>query len=696
MQKRFHVALMASAMVSLVISAAHAQTPGEVKWLSVVTDKPALLFAPGDAVSVTVRIKAGAAKTMTWVAVDQKDRELQRGSAPVVVSADAATELTVDMGKPEEGFYVIRLTLWDGPRDTDRTSVPVAVFGPPPAATDESLKEPFFPVGVYDKYIINRDRVISNTYLHAICRTLRSAGLNCMTSGNTLLPPTVEQLDIAASWGIRAMIRTDMCTDPKALNHPNVLALMYGDEPKLENLEQYKKQYDLMKATYPEKNVLTCMVGDSIGARGGHDPSLVWNALQPTVRFVRYYPIRKGHYDLMHRRVVSGGLPASAVFQIIDSYADTPWWFASQTFGMIATDIRPETHWGNPTAAELSGLTHMALAHGAKGLLGWAFQTHWQQAGLDVPCLVKQDTLAPEDDKWQAWINVTAFATRFKSILLDAKRGNFEPVAERAELEVIPRQTSDGRRLIYVVNMDTRNVIESDMWIFAAHVLAIRDLVDDRDLSLTPGKWGRPTARVKLNPGEGRLYEVTMMTGPLAGDRVNLKELLPIMDHPIRPMGQDERDLFKQVQALPAWWRFSEDAENVGQDKKWFAADFDDSAWKYLRVGSFWDTQGIKIIKSQAWYRTQFTPSQKTVDAAKLKLLFLAADESAWVYLNGELICTHYPDNTDGWDRSFAIDVTGKLKPGVPNVLAVRVLNRMASGGIYGKVALVQPIDGGK
>jgi len=381
------------------------------------------------------------------------------------------------------------------------------------------------------------------------------------------------------------------------------------------------------------------------------------------------------------------------VFQLIDAYNDTPWWFVSQTFGVVPTETRPETYWGNPTPAELTGLTHMALAHGAKGVLGWALQTHWQQAGNDVPCLLKQDTLAPADGKWQAWLDMAKFVTRFKPILRDAKLGGCEPAAERADLEVVPRQTSDGRKIIYIVNLNTRESVESDIWLFAGQMLALHDLVDDRNVPLTTGEWDRATAHVKLEPGEGRLYEVTTIDGPVKGDQIDLSELLPIKEDPIKPINWDKPVRFKQVQALPLWWRFSTDADDVGQTKGWFAADFDDTTWGYLRVGTFWDAQGLKVTGSQAWYRTSFTPSDDPVGSKPLKLLFMGVDESTWVYLNGELICTHYPDSTDGWDLSFAIDVTDKLKPGVPNVLAVRVLNRTAAGGIYGKVALVRAVD---
>jgi len=671
-----------------------AQAPGSVKWLSVKTDRKALLFEPGSEVQVTLEIAKAAGKTLNWRAVTQQENELARNAEPIAPSADQATQVDVKLGKLAEGFYVIRLELIDDKGAKQRTSVPVAMFGPPPPADAPESTEPFFPVGVYDKYIINRDPVVSNTYLHAICWTLRKAGLNCITSGNTLLPPTTAQLDIAQSWGIKVLVRADLCDDPKVLTHPAVPVLMYGDEPKVENIKQYKEQYDKIQALYPDKAIITAMVGDSYGARGGHDPAVVWNMLQPKIRFVRAYLIRRNHYDLMHRRVVAGTLPANAVFQLVDQYGDTPWWFCSQTFGQIATETRPEAYWGNPTATELSGLTHLALAHGAKGLVGWAFQTHWQTGGKDVPCLVKQDTLAPEDGKWQAWIDVTKFATRFKPILADAKRGGCEPVAEAPDLELVPRQTSDGRRFVYIVNMNSRKEIESDMWFFNNRVLGMRDLVDDKEIPMTAGgTWGKPMAHVKLKPGEGRLYQVTVMSGPMTADRIDTKAVLPFLTDPIEPMGPDEHTFFKQVQALPEWWKFAPDTEDAGQTKKWFAADFDDSAWGYLMVGEFWDNQGVKDLKGHAWYRTTFVPTEEIVATRDLKLFFMGADESAWVYLNGEHVCTHYPDNVDGWDRSFAIDLAGKLKPGVPNTIAVRILNRAAAGGIYGKVALVVPGD---
>jgi hypothetical protein len=219
---------------------AGAQVPRAVKWLSIDGDKRALLFQPGSDVQIDLAIAPKSGTTLSWRAVDQKEKELARSESPVSLSADSKTKIEIKLGKRDEGFYVIRLDLLDGKTIKDSTSVPVALFGQHPPA-DESLKEPFFPVGVYDKYIVNRDLVISNTYLHAICWTLRKAGLNCITSGNTLLEPTTEQLDIAQSWGVRVMVRTDSVTDPKIINHPAVLALMYGDEPKVENIPAYKQ-----------------------------------------------------------------------------------------------------------------------------------------------------------------------------------------------------------------------------------------------------------------------------------------------------------------------------------------------------------------------------------------------------------------------------------------------------------------------
>ena len=88
------------------------------------------------------------------------------------------------------------------------------------------------------------------------------------------------------------------------------------------------------------------------------------------------------------------------------------------------------------------------------------------------------------------------------------------------------------------------------------------------------------------------------------------------------------------------------------------------------------------------WYRTTFkAPAEwkgKTV-----RLLFGAVDEQAWVYVNGRLVREH-TEKSEGksynelWEAPFIAEVpSDQLELGKPNVLAVRVHNSKANGGIW-------------
>ena len=72
-----------------------------------------------------------------------------------------------------------------------------------------------------------------------------------------------------------------------------------------------------------------------------------------------------------------------------------------------------------------------------------------------------------------------------------------------------------------------------------------------------------------------------------------------------------------------------------------------------------------------------------------LRLLFAAVDEQAWVYVNGKLVREHSEKSegksvNDLWEEPFTADVPPEcLNYGQANVLAVRVSNSTANGGIW-------------
>lgn len=121
---------------------------------------------------------------------------------------------------------------------------------------------------------------------------------------------------------------------------------------------------------------------------------------------------------------------------------------------------------------------------------------------------------------------------------------------------------------------------------------------------------------------------------------------------------------------------------------RWFDPQMDDKDWKKVAIPEFW----AKENDPAAWYRMRFTLSKEAINAIKGKPVFIvfgAVDESAWVWLNGEKIGSHCEGRKDGWDKPFALDVTGRLKLDGENLLAVKVLNREAAGGIWRPVRIV-------
>jgi len=671
-----------------MVKHAAAQLPAQVKWYRVIAPSKAILFRPGEAVRVKVWIKRGTGEALTWRLVDQGGSRVAESERPVTLSADADTTFEIASDGLPDGFYVARLRVMRGGKMVERGFVPIGVWeGMPPR--DETVGEPFFPFGVYDKYMISRDPVIQMTYLHAVCREMRKMGLNTITSGNTLLPPSKEQLDVAHSYGIRVMLRKNWVKDETVFDHPAVIALMYGDEPSVGHLEQYKQAYDSVQTKYPDKKLVTCMIGDGIGLGGKTDPLRIWPVLKPRLRLVRFYPVRKLNYGPLRARISRGNIPINATFRLIDAASETPWWFVMQAFGANITDLRPDPYWRNPTAGELKALIHLGLAYGASGVVSYSLQTHMGDEAKPTPSLVTQDTLAPEDEKYAAYAELARWVAKVKRHLLGSTFGGLEATADRHEIEVVPRQSADGAKLLYVVNRDGDRAMDATITFIGSQIDSVVELSASKSVPVKLVN-GRPAVKLALSPGAGHLWQVTMRDGPVPAERVDPGQMLTYGSDRLIPLGEDYT-IYRLVQPMPLWWRFKTDEADAGQKRGWHAAGFDDSDWGYLKVGTFWDRQGVSL-KGVGWYRCRFTPDERTLVAKPAKLFFQCVDESAWVYLNGELIFAHYPDSIDGWNKSFAIDVSGRLKHG-ENVLAVRVLNRAAAGGIFGKVALVTPTD---
>jgi len=151
------------------------------------------------------------------------------------------------------------------------------------------------------------------------------------------------------------------------------------------------------------------------------------------------------------------------------------------------------------------------------------------------------------------------------------------------------------------------------------------------------------------------------------------------------PTHDHEVVLWKTVALPNEGWSFKVDPMANGHHKGWFKPDFNDAKWKKLKIGD-WESQGYNGYDGIAWYRIRFTMPPKG-EALAAEIRFGAVDETAWVWLNGKYAGQH-DIGPSGWNKAFDLDITNEVNWGGENVLAVRVEDTTAAGGIWKPVVI--------
>jgi len=156
------------------------------------------------------------------------------------------------------------------------------------------------------------------------------------------------------------------------------------------------------------------------------------------------------------------------------------------------------------------------------------------------------------------------------------------------------------------------------------------------------------------------------------------------------------------VLTLPSKWKFSLDTQQLAENQKWYAPEFDDRGWKEIRVDkdAGWRDQGYGNYKGPGWYRLRLTVPPE-LRKKHLYLHFGAADEESWVYIDGVLAFEHTRRSAkvglvEIWTMPFFFDCAKLLGNEKEHTLAVRVHNFYGAGGLYRPVNLVgsdEPLD---
>jgi beta-galactosidase/beta-glucuronidase len=127
-------------------------------------------------------------------------------------------------------------------------------------------------------------------------------------------------------------------------------------------------------------------------------------------------------------------------------------------------------------------------------------------------------------------------------------------------------------------------------------------------------------------------------------------------------------------------WRFQPDPWGEGEGRRYFAADFNTSAWRPISVPRAFDTcaPGLEFYEGKGWYRTSF----RAADAWALRrvvLRFEGVNYRCRVWLNGELL----GENLDGF-LPFEFAIHRRLRIGQDNVLTVLADNARRPGEVPG------------
>ncbi|MGD9496167.1 MAG: hypothetical protein AB7Y46_07640 [Armatimonadota bacterium] len=466
-----------------------------------------LVLPPGRPARVTLSVWNAAAQAraieLAWT-LDEGETRRQS----LTLQPNQRRRLPIEVGALAEGLHWIQTAFVEGGTQVMGGQFPLAAVVPP----DAQYEDPFLPWGVYDKYQLGGDTWALNTYLHAMCNDLRNHGFNTIMAGSAMPDPGVLQLDILARYGVKVILRAAGLLPPEVTAHRAVLAIAYGDEPSIDDLDGYRARFEELAAQYG-KPITTCLVGDSAGTGAGDDPWLIWPGLGSGLKMARYYPIRKSFYDLVRYPAYKGGYPPRAVFRLLEVAAGAEgWYYVMQGFGGVVSEASPEPYWRNPDGAEMRGMAHLALAHGARGIIVYPYQ----QERPDWPALVDQRWQRPIDDKYEALASVARSVQPLRETLLSSTWAGIEIRPTPHTVEAVGRMTRDGRRLAYLVNLDTDAAVEATVVVMdpiidnrPAAPASFRELFSGADIPFERER-DRSILRLNMEPGGGALVEIAM------------------------------------------------------------------------------------------------------------------------------------------------------------------------------------------
>ncbi|HWH71142.1 MAG TPA: hypothetical protein VNT26_17275 [Candidatus Sulfotelmatobacter sp.] len=146
----------------------------------------------------------------------------------------------------------------------------------------------------------------------------------------------------------------------------------------------------------------------------------------------------------------------------------------------------------------------------------------------------------------------------------------------------------------------------------------------------------------------------------------------------------------EQTNLVERTWSFHPDRKDEGLSRGWQLPGLaNETDWKPIRIGAYWESQGYADLDGWAWYRLWVEIPERW-QGREVFLSFEGVDDMYELYLNGELagkggdLATR--KDTLGEKKSYPI--TRLVKPGQKALIAVRVHDWYGAGGIYRPITL--------
>lgn len=378
---------------------------------------------------------------------------------------------------------------------------------------------PIFPFGVYDKSSLEPGTPAWSAHYHDLMNLLVANQINTVVVPAYHNPAhTRDIFDKAYQRSVRVIMTAGNPLNPQwdyagpdwpfaaAYAHPAVIAFKYGDEPKSESeLRLLDTRYASIHQNY-QKPIVTAVLGELMDFSPTDIALQSWRELHSEIRFARYYPMRRS-YDLLRWDRDKMKMSFQDWAAKMESIEETPWWYITQTFGK-GKDQNTSSFWRFPTANELNAIVHIALANGARGIFAYALQDHeGQYIGLlnqDLTPNTARDKSVP----LHQFAKIGALVEANGPLLLRHMRGNFKILIDIPEILAIPRiDVLDGKRYVYLVNLDTENIVEGTLTV-QNKISRATDIYTGKTLEGRAAGTTSVRFLVKLGPGEAQFLQL--------------------------------------------------------------------------------------------------------------------------------------------------------------------------------------------